>query len=574
MKDDVLRVEGLSVSFPSDSDKMTVVDDVSFSLKKGKTLGIVGESGSGKTMTCLSIINLIPSYGGQINKGIITFKKDNSVLVDLLSLSELEMTTIRGRCIAMIFQEPTTSLNPNKQCGAQIEESLQVHSFCKRDSLNSRMLELLNEVGLEDPLRISKSYPHQISGGQLQRVLIAMAISCNPDILIADEPTTALDVTVQLEVINLIKRIVIEKEISCIFVSHDLGVIKEIADDVMVMRKGKVVEMDSIDNVFNNPKSPYTKGLLACRPPISKRLSRLPEVEDFLRPEPEKMQRKDEISQSKYYERLERIASSEVKLSIQGLHKSYTSGSFFSPSSHRIEAISSLDLEVKEGEIHGLVGESGCGKSTLAKCIVLLEKWDSGSILYNGQDITSYDRRGIKEFRKKVQIIFQDPFSSLNPRMKVGHAIVEPLMKYQSFGSHKHRVDHVIDIFEKVGLLPEYFDRYPHQFSGGERQRVSIARALAMKPEFLICDEPVSALDVSIQAQVLNLLVSLREELDLSMLFISHDLAVVKFMCDNVSIMSEGNIVEQGDVESIFSNPKNTYTKKLLNAIPASNYDF
>ena len=567
--ENILEVDNLTVSFTSDGELLTAVNGVSYTLKKGETLGIVGESGSGKSVSCMALLKLVPSPPGRYKSGIVTYDNGSE---NLLEMKESEIRRYRGKEIAMIFQEPMTSLNPSHRCGRQVGEMLELHTDWSNKKIKTYVLGLFAKVKLPDPLRIYKSYPHQLSGGQLQRVMIAMAISCKPKILIADEPTTALDVTVQKSIIELLKNLNKDNGNSTIFITHDLGVIKQIADKVMVMYQGKVMEYGAISDVFSNPKHPYTKGLLACRPPMDKRYRRLPVVSDFLNMEMEK--HADyvsalEQSMSEYHNLLDDLKNKPVILEAKNIKKYYpVKTSFFGKPLKVVKAVDDVSFSLKKGECIGLVGESGCGKSTLGRVLLCLDEATAGSVIFEGNDLFNMKKKDLRSLRKDFQIIFQDPYSSLNPRMTVGAAILEPLAVHRMYTDKKQRKEKVIELLEKVGMEADHYKRYPHQFSGGQRQRICIARSLGLNPKFILCDESVSALDVSVQAQVLNLLQDLKEEYDLSYIFISHDLSVIKYIADQVLVMQSGKIVERGDVEQVINNPQEVYTQMLIDSIP------
>lgn len=565
----ILQVENLKVSFVSDGVKTIAVNGISYQLNKGETLGIVGESGSGKSVSCMSLLKLVPTPPGNYDAGTVHF---NGQPQNLLDLEEKDIRHYRGKEIAMIFQEPMTSLNPSHKCGNQVAEMLDLHTDWSKDKIKSYVLELFEKVQLPDPQRIYKSYPHQLSGGQLQRVMIAMAVSCKPKVLIADEPTTALDVTVQKVIIELLKELNEENGNSTIFITHDLGVINQVADTVMVMYQGEVKEFGPIDEVFHNPKHPYTKGLLACRPPLDKRFRRLPIVGDFLKM-PEAQHEAYvlglEESMARYNSRQEELHQKPVILEAKNICKYYPAKTnFFGKTMAYVKAVDDISFQLRKGEIIGLVGESGCGKSTLGRVLLCLDEATSGSAFFEGQDLFSMDKKRLRNLRKDFQIIFQDPYSSLNPRMTIGESITEPLLVHKMYSNASERKEKVIELLEKVGMDADHYKRYPHQFSGGQRQRICIARSLSLNPKFILCDESVSALDVSVQAQVLNLLQDLKDEFNLSYIFISHDLSVIKFIADNVLVMQQGKIVERGDVESVINNPQNAYTKMLIDSIP------
>jgi peptide/nickel transport system ATP-binding protein len=574
----ILKVDSLSTNFEAKSGNVRAVKGLSFNLKKGETLGIVGESGSGKSVTSLSIMQLL-DYPGKIVDGQIVFCSENSC-TDLLSLNESELRKYRGSKIAMIFQEPMSSLNPVMRCGKQVMEAILTHQKISKKEAKQRVFELFEEVKLPDPERIFSSYPHQLSGGQIQRIMIAMAISNNPSILIADEPTTALDVTVQKDIIKLLNSLQEKHGSSIIFISHDLAVIAEIADRVLVMLNGEKVELANVTEIFESPKHPYTKGLIACRPPLNKKLKRLPVVSDFMDQgvneqgdlvinEKKISKPQEELTARDIENRVKYLTEQEDILRVKGLKCWYPKKTnFLGKVLEYTKAVNGVDFTVRKGETLGLVGESGCGKSSIGRTLVRLFPAIEGTAHFMGSDIFKLEDSSLRTFRKNMQIIFQDPYSSLNPRMKIGEAIREPMVIHNLFGKTKDEKEKVTELLETVGLLPDHYHRYPHEFSGGQRQRICIARSLALEPKFLICDESVSALDVSVQAQVLNLLLDLREKLDLSMIFISHDLSVVKFLCDRILVMYQGEIVERGEAEQIYFNPKNAYTRNLIDAIP------
>lgn len=579
MPKNILEVKGLKTDFRSEHGILRAVDNVSFELKAGETLGIVGESGSGKSVTSLSIMQLI-SYPGEISAGEIIYTDSDGASRDLLKLSSSEMRKYRGKELAMIFQEPMTSLNPVFTCGDQILEAIVLHQDLSKINARKRTLELLAQVQLPDPNRIFRSYPHQLSGGQKQRVMIAMAMSCNPGLLIADEPTTALDVTVQKTILELMANLSKDNGMSVLFITHDLGVIAEIADRVLVMYKGKIVESGLVSDVFDNPQHPYTKGLLACRPPLNTRLTRLPVIEDFMREElnsgisaesdsVETVVNRFKLKEQDWQNRQDKLRSKEPILKVENLSTWFANGKTFTGRvKDYVKAVDDVSFDVYPGETLGLVGESGCGKTTLGRTILRLQNAKEGKVIFEGRDILTLPSKEMKLLREEMQIIFQDPYSSLNPRMTVGEAILEPMKVHGIGKNNQDRKDKVIELLRKVNLSAIHYGRYPHEFSGGQRQRVCIARSLALNPRFIICDESVSALDVSVQAQVLNLLISLREEFGFTFIFISHDLSVVKFMSDRMIVMNKGKIVEIGESDQIYNNPQTEYTKQLISAIP------
>ena len=566
----LLTVKNLSIDFISDGKYVRAVNNISFGLKKGQIIGIVGESGSGKSVTSLSIMRLIASPPGKISSGEILLNTEDSKIIDLLKLSEKEMQKIRGKDISMIFQEPMTSLNPVKKCGEQVVEAYLQHHKSSKKEAKQKTITLFEQVMLPRPEKIFNSYPHEISGGQKQRVMIAMALSCNPSILIADEPTTAIDVTVQKTILELLKKLKEELNLGIIFITHDLGVIAEIAQQIIVMYKGNIVEQGNVKSIFDNPQHPYTKGLMACRPPLNKRLIKLPVISDFMNQGSEvRSQKLNEENKVERAKRHSEIYSEKPILQIKNL-KTYfpiNEGLLFK-NKEFVKAVDDVSFDIYQGETLGLVGESGCGKTTLGRTILKLVESTSGQIIYKGQELTSISSHEFKLLRKNIQIIFQDPYSSLNPRIMVGSAIIEPMNVFGILENEKARKLKVIEILERVGLNESHFHRYPHEFSGGQRQRICIARALALNPEFIICDESVSALDVSVQAQVLNLFNELKKDFGFTYVFISHDLSVVKFMSDRLIVMNKGKIEEMNFADEIYANPQTEYTKKLINSIP------
>ena len=580
MGNTLLEFKNLVTEFHTEGTTVKAVNGVSFTLNKGETIGIVGESGSGKSVTSLSAMRLIPSPPGIISGGEIIFHQNDGTATDLLKISEEEMRKFRGNDIAMIFQEPMTSLNPVFTCGDQVMEAIILHQKLNKKDAKDLTIKLFEEVQLPTPERIFSTYPHQISGGQKQRVMIAMAMSCQPSVLIADEPTTALDVTVQKTILQLMQNLQKEHDMGIMFITHDLGVIAELADKVVVMYKGNIVEQGNVWDIFTNPKHPYTKGLLACRPPLDKRYTFLPTVSDFM-----KIDENGEIidngisvadftkdlaiPESERTARQKELFAKEPILQIKNL-KTYfpIKNGFFGGVSDHVKAVDNITFDVYPGETLGLVGESGCGKTTCGRTIIRLEEPTEGEMIYKGKDIAKMNADELRIFRKDVQIIFQDPYSSLNPRMTIGNAIMEPMQVHGILENDEQRKKRVEELLARVSLDPAHFYRYPHEFSGGQRQRIGIARALAVNPKFIICDESVSALDVSVQAQVLNLLNELKEEFGLTYIFISHDLSVVKYMSDRMVVMQEGKIEEMGDADQIYNKPGTPYTQKLIDAIP------
>lgn len=579
-KEILLEVKNLVTEFRSEEETIKAVNGISFTLSKGETIGIVGESGSGKSVTSLSVMRLIPNPPGKITGGQIIYHSKTKGPVDIVTLSEKEMRQLRGNEIAMIFQEPMTSLNPVYTCGDQVMEAILLHQKVSKKAAKELTIDLFKEVQLPRPENIFESYPHQISGGQKQRVMIAMAMSCKPNILIADEPTTALDVTVQATILDLMLKLQREHDMGIMFITHDLGVIAELADKVVVMYKGKIVEQGSVMEIFENPRHPYTKGLLACRPPLNKRLHWLPTVADFMQTSEAGEMIESKQSVSDLTEKLvvsagerqdahKKLYAKAPILQIKNL-KTYfpIKKGIFGKAKDFVKAVDDVSFDVYPGETLGLVGESGCGKTTLGRTVLRLIEPTAGEIIFNGIRVTGLDNKKMRELRKDIQIIFQDPYSSLNPRITIGQAIMEPMQVHGILENDKARKARVVELLQRVNMNESHFYRYPHEFSGGQRQRICIARALALKPKFIICDESVSALDVSVQAQVLNLLNELKREFDFTYIFISHDLSVVKFMSDRMVVMNKGKVEEMGDADAIYNNPQTEYTKNLINAIP------
>ena len=559
MSKKLLSVEHLSIAFRGKKDDQTVVKNLSFSLEKNEILGVVGESGSGKSVSSLAIMGLLPNKISKITSGKILFEEH-----DLVQTSNKEFRRIRGKDISMIFQEPMSSLNPSMKCGNQVMEILKKHTSLTKEEAKKETLFLFDKVKLPDPERTFLSYPHEISGGQKQRVMIAMAIACKPKILIADEPTTALDVTVQKEIIALLKSIQKDTEMSVIFISHDLSLVSEIANKLIVMYQGEIVELGNAADIFKTPKHNYTKALLNSRPPLDKRLKILPTIKDYV----DHTFEEEVISPEAREKQHQILYQKPPLLEIKNVEKTYFSKSGFFSKASSFKAVDQVSFKVYEGETLGLVGESGCGKSTLGNAILQLDKATRGTILYKGEDITHLSPGAIRELRKEIQIIFQDPYSSLNPRIPVGKAIMEPMKVHGLYKNDQERKEKTIDILEKVGLSEEHFYRYPHEFSGGQRQRIGIARTIGLNPKLIICDESVSALDISVQAQVLNLLNDLKVNFGFTYIFISHDLSVVKFMSDQLVVMKDGKIEEIGDADVVYEHPQKKYTKKLIKAIP------
>jgi peptide/nickel transport system ATP-binding protein len=568
----LLQINNLSIDFITESGKTNALKNISFEINRGETVAIVGESGSGKTVCSLSILQLLPSPPAQFTSGEILFSENGLKAIDLLKLPENKIRDIRGNKIAMIFQEPMTSLNPVKTCGNQVIEAIRIHQNISYKDAELKCIKLFEQVQLPDPAGMLNRYPHQLSGGQKQRVMIAMAMSCEPSLLIADEPTTALDVTVQKTILKLIKDLQVSHNMSVIYITHDLGLVAEIADKVIVMYRGDVVETGNIKDIFLRPKHAYTKALLSCRPAKDSKGKRLPVIDDFL---------SGNIS-SDYISDQEKILSKESAqpvskfenntsplLKVENLKVFFpVKKNFFGKTLTEFKAVNDVSFTVQKGETVGLVGESGCGKTTLGRSIIRLIQPTSGNIYFNNKNIAHIPDHDLRKMRQEIQIIFQDPYGSLNPRLTIGQAINEPMKVHQILPTEKQRKEKIVDLLEKVDLKPEYFNRYPHEFSGGQRQRICIARALSLNPDFIICDESVSALDVSVQAQVLNLLNDLKQELGFTSIFISHDLGVVHYISDRILVMNKGKIEEEGTADEIFYNPKQEYTQQLIASIP------
>ncbi|OLP19561.1 ABC transporter ATP-binding protein [Leptolyngbya sp. 'hensonii'] len=625
MTDTVLSVRNLQVQFRSDSNLVQAIDDISFQVERGQTLGIVGESGSGKSVTALSIMGLLPPTG-RVMGGEIWFHSSAAAeteAINLLALPPHRRREYRGGEISMIFQEPMSSLNPVYTIGFQLTEAICLHQQISEAEARRRAIALLQEVkllpsdeileqrylkeftaqnpGQEPPtggalqrqinaqkLAVLDRYPHQLSGGQIQRVMIAMAISCNPTLLIADEPTTALDVTVQATILDLLRELRDRRQMSILFITHDLGIIAEIADTVAVMYQGKVVEYGSTEAIFTRPQHPYTKGLLTCRPSPDRQLKYLPTVADFMEvvlsptgeqalvevvreqlPEEDRLE--IEITPAELAQRLQALQQQAPLLSVRNLHVAFPVKGLFGQVKRHVMAVDDVSFEVYPGETLGLVGESGCGKTTLARALLRLVPVTAGQILFEERAVLHLSAPLLRQLRREMQIIFQNPFGSLDPRMTVGNAVMEPLQIHLR-QSRKQQRDRAVYLLERVGLSADALPRYPHEFSGGQRQRICIARALALNPKFIICDESVSALDVSVQAQVLNLLKELQEEFGLTYIFISHDLSVVKFMSDRIMVMNQGRIEELGPAEQIYRQPAQAYTRELIAAIPTGKF--
>ena len=564
----LLSIQNLSVDFLSSSGNTNAVKQISFDIKRNEVVALVGESGSGKSVTSLSILQLIPSPPAQYSTGEILFFDDNEQQHDLLKCSKTDLQDIRGNKIAMIFQEPMTSLNPVFTCGTQVMEALLRHKKNSKNDAHQQTIQWFEKMKLPEPEVIFKKYPHQLSGGQKQRVMIAMTMCCNPSLLICDEPTTALDVTVQKTILELIKDLQRQTGMGVLFITHDLGVVAEIADKVLVMYKGEIVEQNSVQEIFKNAKHPYTQALLACRPINHERGKRLPVVSDFLNPG----NNKNTLLQPST-KPIEKSTAHETFIDVTDLSVWFPNKkSFFGKPLSHIKAVDQVSFQVFKGETLGLVGESGCGKTTLGRTLLKLIEPTSGTIIYNGADLKLKSKKDLHQLRKDIQIIFQDPYSSLNPRMTIGDAISEPLKVHKLTPNARKRKDQVMELLEKVDLKAAHFNRYPHEFSGGQRQRIVIARALILNPSFIVCDESVSALDVSVQAQVLNLLNDLKNEMGFTNIFISHDLSVVRYISDRIIVMNKGKIEESGQADDIFYHPQTAYSKKLIAAIPKGKY--
>ena len=555
----LLEIKNLQVDFRTEQGISTAVEDISFQVKRGELLAIVGESGSGKSVTAMSILQLLSEKSAIYRNGEILFSPDGQQSTNLLRASSQQIRQIRGHRIAMIFQEPMTSLNPVFTCGNQVAESLREHKKLNSSEAKKATIKLFEQVKLPHPSDIFNRYPHQLSGGQKQRVMIALAMSCEPDLLICDEPTTALDVTVQKTILTLIRELQLSNNMGVIFITHDLGVVAEIADRAVVMYKGKIVEQASIEDLFTQPAHAYTRALIACRPVLYPKGTRLPVVSDFL-------------NDSKTIEKkpLQDLpASTDLLIEAKALSVWYPrEKSFLGKVTQYTKAVDEVNLEVYKGETLGLVGESGCGKTTLGRCLLRLLEPTKGQILYNDKDLTKMSRNELRSLRKEIQIVFQDPYSSLNPSLTIEQALTEPLAVHGMIKTAKGRRDRVVELLEKVDLSSTHLKRYPHEFSGGQRQRIVIARAITVNPSFVVCDESVSALDVSVQAQVLNMLSDLKRDLGFTILFISHDLSVVHFISDRIAVMQQGKIVEIGEAGKVFKNPSSDYTRQLIASIP------
>lgn len=555
----LLTIKDVTIQFCSEGETTTAVKNSNIEVLPGEIVAIVGESGSGKSVTALSILQLLPSSA--IIKGEILFCANNKPAIDILKLTSRELRKIRGAAISMIFQEPMTSLNPVFTCGRQVMEAIQLHQKVPAKIAKQKTISLFEKVKLPDPAAILNRYPHELSGGQKQRVMIAMAMSCNPALLIADEPTTALDVTVQKTILELIKELQVQFNMGVILITHDLGIVADVADKIVVMYKGEIVEQGVAKNVLQHAQHPYTKALLNCRPLLHPKGERLPVLSDFINPG---VQQKMIIPDFPV-----NTINQPVALEIKNLKVYFpVKKKFFAKEKQFFKAVDDVSFTVQKGETLGLVGESGCGKTTLGRAILNLIQPTSGEIFLDGKDISRLDNKSLRSIRKNLQIVFQDPYGSLNPRITIGSAILEPLKVHAAFQNNAQRKERVIDLLEKVNLQADHFNRYPHQFSGGQRQRICIARALVLNPSFLIFDESVSALDVSVQAQILNLLNDLKAEFGFTSIFISHDLSVVHYISDMIMVMNKGKIIEQGNATDIYNNPQQLYTQQLIAAIP------
>src|SRR5690554_4670260 len=555
----VLSVNNLTISVNGKTGYQPIVHQCSFDLHENEILGIVGESGSGKSVTSLAIMGLLPKGTLDCTEGSIHYAGQ-----EITHLPHQEWEKIRGKEISMIFQEPMSSLNPSMKCGRQVAEVLQKHTKLGHSAIKDEVISLFNQVKLPQPAQVFDKYPHQLSGGQKQRVMIAMAIACKPKVLIADEPTTALDVTVQKEIIHLLKDLQQENGMSIVFISHDLALISEICDRALVMYKGEIVEQGKISKIFNAPEHLYTKALIASRPSLDVRLKRLPTIQDYLN----EKEQSAVVTTDERAQHLKKLYEQKPLLRVVNVEKEYVAKTNFFGKNDYFRAVDNVSFEMYEGETLGLVGESGCGKSTLGNAILQLDPATNGQIFYKDKDITKLSKKELKELRKEIQIIFQDPFASLNPKITIGKAILEPMKVHKLYANDKERKEKVLGLLEKVGLLPEHYDRYPHEFSGGQRQRIGIARTIAVNPKLIICDESVSALDISVQAQVLNLLNDLKDNFGFTYLFISHDLAVVKYISDQIIVMNKGKIEEQNEADALIANPQQPYTQRLIDAIP------
>ena len=555
--DKLLEVKNLGVKFRLDGGQVfEAVNGISFDVPKNSTVALVGESGSGKSVSAMSIVRLLPRESAIISP-------DSEILFEgrnLLKLADADMRAIRGKEISVIFQEPMSSLNPVFTVGDQIAEVLRLHTHMSRTQAWARAEELMNEVGIPNPKLRMKSFPHELSGGQQQRVMIAQAIACEPKLLIADEPTTALDVTIQKQILDLLAKLKDKHQMSVLFITHDLAVVGEIADQVVVMQSGEIKEQGSAKAIFEAPQHPYTKALLSCRPDVAHRPRRLPVIDDFLRPEG--LIKENLIERKRGYE-----ANDEIVLEVRNLSKKFSlkDGLF---KRREVAAVKDATFKLARGKTLGLVGESGSGKTTVGLTLMRLHSASGGEVLFDGVDLLKLSERDFMKYKRRIQIVFQNPYASLNPRFTVGQILLEPMVIHNIGANEQERIAMAMALLKRVGMPEVSFYKYPHEFSGGQRQRIAIARCLTMKPDVLICDESVSALDVSVQAQVLNLLQDLQDEYHMSYIFISHDLAVVKYISDQVMVMSDGDVIEVANSDDIYLNPQQEYTRKLLGSIP------
>jgi peptide/nickel transport system ATP-binding protein len=560
----LLRVRDLSIGFASKTGILPAVENLDFEIRRGQTLGIVGESGSGKSLSSLALMGLLPA-SARIIRGEAHFAPEGAAAMDLLRADEQAMQAVRGKRIAMVFQEPMTSLNPLHTCGDQVAEVMRWHENISRKDAHQRVIALFDEVKLPRPKDIFNSYPHQLSGGQKQRVMIAMALACSPDLLIADEPSTALDVTVQKRILELLNELREKNNMGMIFISHDLGVVAQVAHEVLVLYRGKTVESGKVEDIFNKPRQLYTKALLDCRPRPGQHPKRLPTVADYLnlaQVANVDVALAPPLSQASTHE-------PDILLEARDINVWYpTSKNAWGKPTSYLKAVDGVSLQIKKGETLGLVGESGCGKSTLGRALLRLQHMHSGSIRFDGKELSHLTPSQMRPLRRRMQLIFQDPYGSLNPRLTVQQALIEPMQVHKLGGNTKAKETRIAALLDRVGLAANAKSKYPHEFSGGQRQRICIARALVVEPDFIVCDESVSALDVSVQAQVINLLNELKEDLGLTYLFISHDLSVVQYMSDHVAVMQGGRIEEYASARNIYENPQSAYTRSLIEAIP------
>ena len=567
----LLEIKQLSVNFVADGKSSKALENINITVNRGEILAIVGESGSGKSVTALSILQLLPSPPAVYRSGEIILNT-NTESINLLTSSSQALQSIRGSKVAMIFQEPMTSLNPVLTCGFQVMEAILQHDSIDKELAKKKTIALFEQVQLPSPAEMFDRYPHQISGGQKQRVMIAMAMSCSPALLICDEPTTALDVTVQKNILQLIRNLQIQNNMGVIFITHDLSVVAEIADRVVVLYKGKIIEEKTTQAIFENPSHPYTKALLACRPLLHEKGTKLPVVSDFMKVDEagnlEEIISTPSIVNSTILQELNQFKTDPL-VRVEHLKIWYPAKkTFLGKAISFNKAVDDISFDIYPGETLGLVGESGCGKTTLGRALLQLIPTTAGSIYYKDENLANASANRMKNLRKEMQLIFQDPYSSLNPRMTIGDAIAEPLLVHQLAPNATARKEKVIELLEQVNLSANHYHRYPHEFSGGQRQRIVIARALAVKPSFIICDESVSALDVSVQAQVLNLLNDLKQTYQFTAVFISHDLSVVRYISDRIMVMNQGKMAEIGLANDVYLNPQSDYTRKLIDSIP------